>query len=306
MEFRKLNQNNYEEINMHQYLTAIGFGNIKSKKEWNKILERVENDFNQYVIVSEKDDVNYCEFRKEFAEGIGISLAGTIDDEDYFEREFYYPYFAGSGITTYAEIVAEKRIDRESYIGVCEDAKLGINILFHVQNADDYIKNIDKVNYLEKIPTITLSGLCNEGIILLPVMKDKKQEQKQKEQINNRMELLIAAKNGDPAAIQGLTLDDIDTYSKVSRRLITEDVYTIVDTYMMPYGAECDLYSILGTIREVRKTCNEYTKEEIYIMSLEVNDLLFDICVPVKNTMGEPEEGRRFKGNIWLQGYINF
>lgn len=306
MEFRKLNQNNYEEINMHQYLTAIGFGNIKSKKEWNKILEQVENDFNQYVIVSEKDDVNYCEFRKEFAEGIGISLAGTIDDEDYFEREFYYPYFAGSGITTYAEIVAEKRIDRESYIGVCEDAKLGINILFHVQNADDYIKNIDKVNYLEKIPTITLSGLCNEGIILLPVMKDKKQEQKQKEQINNRMELLIAAKNGDPAAIQGLTLDDIDTYSKVSRRLITEDVYTIVDTYMMPYGAECDLYSILGTIREVRKTCNEYTKEEIYIMSLEVNDLLFDICVPVKNTMGEPEEGRRFKGNIWLQGYINF
>ena len=56
----------------------------------------------------------------------------------------------------------------------------------------------------------------------------------------------------------------------------------------------------------MRKTCNEYTKEAIYIMSLEVNDLLFDVCVPVNNTMGEPEEGRRFKGNIWLQGYINF
>ena len=27
-------------------------------------------------------------------------------------------------------------------------------------------------------------------------------------------------------------------------------------------------------------------------MSLEVNDLLFDVCVPVNNTMGEPEEGR--------------
>lgn len=291
---------------MHQYLTAIGFENIKSKKEWNEILSQVENDFNQYAVVSEKDDVAYCEFRKEFAEGIGISLAGTIDDDDQFEREFYYPYFAGIGITTYAEIVAEKRIDREAYIGVCEDAKVGINIIFHVQNADDYIKNIDKVDYLEKVPSITLSGLCNEGTILLPVRKDEKQEQKQKEQSNNRMELLIAAKNGDPAAIQGLTLDDIDTYSKVSRRLITEDVFSIVDTYMMPYGAECDLYSILGTIIKVRKTCNEYTKEAIYIMSLDVNDLLFDVCVPVNNTMGEPEEGRRFKGNIWLQGYINF
>ena len=162
------------------------------------------------------------------------------------------------------------------------------------------------MDYLEKVPSITLSGLCNEGTILLPVRKDEKQEQKQKEQSNNRMELLIAAKNGDPAAIQGLTLDDIDTYSKVSRRLITEDVFSIVDTYMMPYGAECDLYSILGTIIKVRKTCNEYTKEAIYIMSLDVNDLLFDVCVPVNNTMGEPEEGRRFKGNIWLQGYINF
>ena len=63
---------------MHQYLTAIGFGNIKSKKEWNEILSQVENDFNQYAVVSEKDDVAYCEFRKEFAEGIGISLAGTM------------------------------------------------------------------------------------------------------------------------------------------------------------------------------------------------------------------------------------
>ena len=47
---------------MHQYLTAIGFGNIRSKKEWNEILSQVEHDFNQYVVVSEKDDVAYCEF----------------------------------------------------------------------------------------------------------------------------------------------------------------------------------------------------------------------------------------------------
>ena len=65
------------------------------------------------------------------------------------------------------KLPTEKRIDREAYIGVCEDAKVGINIIFHVQNADDYIKNIDKVDYLEKVPSITLSGLCNEGTILL-------------------------------------------------------------------------------------------------------------------------------------------
>ena len=60
--------------------------------------------------------------------------------------------------------------------------------------------------------------------------------------------LLSAARNGDQEAMESLTLDDIDTYSKVSRRLITEDVFTIVETYFMPYGVECDEYSILGEI----------------------------------------------------------
>ena len=64
--------------------------------------------------------------------------------------------------------------------------------------------------------------------------------------------LLNAARNGDQTAIETLTLDDIDTYSKVTRRLMTEDVFSIVDTYFMPYGAECDMYSIMGEILAVR------------------------------------------------------
>lgn len=291
---------------MHQYLTAIGFKNVKSKKELDKLLTLVKDDFTKQALISKENDIDYCEFRKEFAEGMGISLMGSMDDQDHFDREFYYPFFAGSNVTTYADVIVERKIDREAYIGVCEDVKIGINIIFHIQNSVEYMKRIGEYDEREDIMSVTLSGLCNKGTILLPVMKNERQEKQQKEESNNRMQLISAAKNGDPAAIQSLTLDDIDTYSKVSRRLITEDVFSIVDTYMMPYGAECDRYSILGTIRQVRKTCNEYTKEEIYIMNLEVNDLVFDICVPVRNTMGEPMEGRRFKGNIWLQGYINF
>ena len=51
-------------------------------------------------------------------------------------------------------------------------------------------------------------------------------------------------------------IDDIDTYSQVSRRLKTEDVFSIVDTYFMPYGIECDLYSIMGEILAVRRRRN--------------------------------------------------
>ena len=151
-----------------------------------------------------------------------------------------------------------------------------------------------------------LESICNEGTILLPVRKSKEQEREQQEEVHNRMLLLSAARTGDPQAIESLTLDDMDTYSKVSKRLISEDVFTIVDTYIMPYGIECDRYSIMGEILEYRLTRNEITREDICIMKLDVNGLLFDVCVPKREVMGEPAVGRRFKGNVWLQGKINF
>lgn len=128
----------------------------------------------------------------------------------------------------------------------------------------------------------------------------------EKEASDNRKMLLNAARNGDQTAIETLTLDDIDIYSQVSRRLANEDVFSIVDTYFMPYGIECDLYSIMGEILAVRRRANTMTGVEMYQMKLNVNELQFDVCVPVDSVMGEPEIGRRYKGTIWLQGYINF
>ena len=209
-------------------------------------------------------------------------------------------------MTSYADVSVERRIDREAYVGICEDTKVGINLVFYLQNMMEYLRERQLGGRSIKYSSVTLSGLCNEGTILLPVLKSKEQEREQQEDVHNRMLLLSAAKSGDPQAIESLTLDDIDTYSKVSRRLISEDVFTIVDTYIMPYGIECDRYSIMGEILAVRERINRMTGVRLYQMRLNVNELTFDICVPAESVMGEPEIGRRFKGTIWLQGYINF
>ena len=92
----------------------------------------------------------------------------------------------------------------------------------------------------------------------------------------------------------------------VSRRVYTEDIYSIVDTFFMPYGIECDQYQIMGNINYCNKVRNYLTDEYIYQLNIECNDLKFDICINEADLTGEPEEGRRFKGNIWLQGRINF
>jgi hypothetical protein len=39
-------------------------------------------------------------------------------------------------------------------------------------------------------------------------------------------------------------------------------------------------------------------------MKIECNDIQFDVCINEKDLMGQPEIGRRFKGNIWMQGNI--
>ena len=291
---------------MHKYLKAIGFTELKKKQGSREILKQTADEFDLQRAVSLDETSEFCELKKQYGDNVGISVYGEMDQDKIFEREYYVPYFEGSGITTYADVLVERRIEKEMYVGICEDVKVGASIIFHIQNAIEYMKEKQLGGLAKKTTSVTLSGLGSSGMILFPISKDEHLEKTRKEEERNRMMLLSAARNGDQEAMESLTLDDIDTYSKVSKRLITEDIFTIVETYFMPYGVECDEYSILGEIIDLRKTQNKVTQETLYIMTLDVNELQFDVCIPEKEVMGVPEVGRRFKGNIWLQGKINF
>ena len=291
---------------MHQYLKAIGFGNIRTRKELRKLLGDVENRFTHQTIVSYKPGEDFCEYQKSYGRSARLSVCGELDEEENFDAAYYFPYFEGSGITTYADVTIERKIEKEQYVGMCEDSKIGISLIFTLQNGIEYMRERNAGFTAGLTTSVTFAGLSLEGTILLPVVKNESQIKNEKAAMDNRQILLNAARNGDQTAIETLTLDDIDTYSKVTRRLMTEDVFSIVDTYFMPYGAECDMYSIMGEILAVRKRSNIITGTEVYQMKLNVNGLKFDICVPSDSVMGEPEIGRRFKGTIWLQGYINF
>lgn len=291
---------------MHKFLKSIGYGKITSEKIWNHYLKETEKTYTHHELVALDREIDFCEYRRECGTGIGISVCGDMDESEHFERQYYHPYFSGSGISSCAEVTIERRMDREAYVGICEDSRIGITLIFHLQNTAEYLieKQAGKIRFANE--SITLAGLCNEGTVLLPVMKNKEQKEQIEKESRDRKILLSAARNGDQAAMETLTLDDMDTYSKVSRRLITEDIFSIVDTYFMPYGVECDRYSILGEILDISTIENKDTKEPLYIMKLDVNEIPFDICIPKNSVIGEPEVGRRFKCDIWLQGRINF
>lgn len=291
---------------MHQYLKAIGFGNLSTKRELKEILNLVENNYTHQTVISYNESIDFCELQKDFGQGIGIALYGEMDENEKFDADYYIPYFKGNGVTTFSEVTVEKKIDREQYVGICEDPKVGISLIFCVKNGVEYKKECQFGTTSGLNTSVTFSGLALSGKILFPVKKSPQQIESVSEASDNRRNLLSAARNGDQTAIETLTLDDIDIYSQVSRRLLHEDVFTIVDTYFMPYGVECDVYSIMGEILDVKEIENQITKEKIYQLRLDVNELQFDVCVPKSEVLGEPGIGRRFKGTIWLQGEINF
>lgn len=290
---------------MHSYLRAIGFSKITKKKEFNKILRDIMKNYDQQDIAEVNDNSLFTEISKDFVKNMGIAIRGEYDEKNKFDMEYYYPYFHGSGITTHEDASVEKHAEKESYAGICDDIKVGVSLIFYLQNVVEYL-NRKRVGVPKQNISVTLSGLSITGKILFPINKSDKQIKNNKEATTNRNHLIAAARKGDEDAIENLTLEDIDMYTMISKRIIQEDVFTIVDSYFMPYGIECDQYSILGEILDLNMETNQITKEEIYIMTIDVNDLVFDICINKNDLYGEPAIGRRFKGVIWVQGRVNF
>lgn len=287
-------------------MRAIGFSKINCKSQLRSLVTDVIMTAEERKYTTKTDETTVAEFCKEFAENMGIAVCGDFDEEDKFSYEYYYPYLRGTGISSEEDISVERHAANESFAGVCDDLKVGVSLIFYLQDMISYIK----AKNLGKLPvrgtSLTLSGLSLDGKIMMPILKNEKQKKKTKRDSNNRNHLIAAARRGDEEAIETLTLEDMDMYTTISRRIQKEDVFSLVDTYFMPYGVECDQYSILGEIVEFRKTKNKITGEEIYILTINCNELTFDVCINIIDLFGEPQIGRRFKGTIWLQGFINY
>ena len=189
---------------------------------------------------------------------------------------------------------------------MCDDYRLGVSLIFYLQNVADYLERRIRNEKMNHHMPITLAALSLEGRTLLPIEKDEVQVKNLRAKNINRSNLIAEAKKGNQEAIDSLTIEDIDTYAMVSRRAKKEDIYSIVDTCFIPFGSESDNYSIIATITDSKLITNSYTGEEIYDLDVVCNDISFRLCINKEDLLGEPLPGRRFKGNIWMQGRLAF
>ncbi len=290
---------------MHSYLRAIGFSNINNRMELNQLLESITENAVKVRSVQLSNN-SLTEIIMEYGDGIGITIRGEMDENQKFHMDHYFPVIYGQAISTREEVGINKRVDSEAYTGMCDDFRLGVSLIFYLQNVIEYLEKKNQNMPMGTSFPITLAALSLEGKILLPIEMDEVQVRNISAETKYRNNLIAEAKKGNQDAIDSLTIDDIDTYAMISRRAKKEDIYSIVDTSFIPFGSESDNYSVIATILECNTIVNSLTREEIYDMQLVCNDITFRLCINKEDLLGEPMVGRRFKGNLWMQGSIGF
>ena len=289
---------------MHKYLPAIGFSKLNNDT-LNDLLQEIKlrPDYHESAIDFEGNQ--FVEIRYMVTDNVGLVLRGIYNDDDEFILDYYYPTFFGETVSLVNDVEIIKQSDKDNYQVMVDEIRLGVNLIFQLQNMGEYLRhNIMDGKSADR--SVSLSALSLDGKIILPLYDNEKSRIKEKMNNQKRIDLVVQAREGNEEALENLTMDEIDLYQRISRRVAREDILSVVTSYFMPYGIENDKYEILGDILDVRNVVNHLTMEELYLLVIESNDVVFEVCINKNNLLGEPLVGRRFKGTIWLQGTVNF
>lgn len=291
---------------MHRFLRAVGFSMYQKKNDIKALLRCLSKEAGQSKCIQIDRETSLYEIKTEVAPGLGIAMYGELDENEELEVEYYYPYITSDIVTSRADCSIQRHTEKETFAGLLDEYKVGISLIFYLLNPMEYREKYMKLRDRLGVRAVNLAGLAVSGKVLLPIRKTAMQIEKAKVAAKNRDNLLEAAKNGDEDAMESLTIEDLDLYSQASRRVVKEDIYSIVESTFMPSGIECDQYSVLGEILEVDQKKNRITGEEIYDLKLNCNDLIFRVGINKQDLLGEPLPGRRFKGKIWMMGTASF
>ena len=295
---------------MNRYLEAIGFKNIRSREQVEILSKEVILHYDQrWVYVNEQGAV-VGTFVKEFGQDLGIVVTGEFDREENFHPSSTTPYLHSDIISSTSFIEIEKRRAGEEYAGCLDDFHFGSAVVFHLINAGEYVCGLQKSrSNKKKTPAlypgnVCLSALSIGGRIILPVLKNEFEAEEIVQRTEKHARLSEKARKGDEDALDELADFEYDAMEEVQKRIHQEDLFTIVDTSLIPSGMEADQYRVVGTILDCETVENSKTKEAVWIMNIKVCGIPMRLAIHENSLLGYPKPGRRFRGNVWLAGEV--
>ena len=145
---------------MHSYLRSIGFSKITKRKEMQELIRDVIDSYDEKYVVENHPDGTFAEFSKNYGCDCGITVCGQYDEDNQFQVEYSIPFFRGTGITTQEKVTIERHADKESFAGACDDLRIGVTLIFYLQNPAEYILESSKGTFGGQ--PLTLTGLAKK------------------------------------------------------------------------------------------------------------------------------------------------
>ena len=229
---------------MHKFLRAVGFSELMNSYDRLNLIDdiKTKSSYHMQAAILDYPEEMLTEYKMDLTGGCGLTMTGTFEDENDFLGGQIEPYLTPETITTMEEVFVEERIDNRSFAGICDDMRIGTTLIFRLLNPIDYLR----FSSFQELPcpgtAVCLSALSVEGTVVLPLEKSPYEQQVIQQRADRRRKLMEAARDGDEQAMQTITMEDMDTYGDLLGKIQDSDILTLVDSFFMPTGAECDVY----------------------------------------------------------------
>ena len=118
---------------MHKYLPAIGFSKLNNDT-LNDLLQEIKlrPDYQESAIDFEGNQ--FVELRYMVTDNVGLVLRGIYNDDDEFVLDYYYPTFFGDTVSLVNDVDIIKQSDKDNYQVMVDEIRLGVNLIFQLQN----------------------------------------------------------------------------------------------------------------------------------------------------------------------------
>ena len=285
---------------MHELLRAIGFSSVRTKKQLKALTDWVlENpDHVDISLMTEEDALAVAS--REVNGHAGITVVGTVDESGAIVPEYYFPYAASSQASSDAPISFERETEHTGFIGMCEDPRVGMSLIFHVSNVGHIWKANLATPFDLEFSHVALTALCLDGTVLLPASSKVLVPTEKAPTAMN----MFQPEEAEPSDIAAEAFRELKHIHDVTDRLRKTDVFTVVDNFFMPYGMATYHYYFLGRILASQRLENRLTKEHFYRISMETNGMPFLAVIHEDDLQGVPEPGYRLKCHGWLSGEL--
>lgn len=289
---------------METPLKAIGFSKIKVEKDVYDIIPNIiKNPTKQVEMVKDKNE-KVIEYLKQIAEHTYVMVRASVTmtkGEPKLTLQQCDPYIESQTELRVQDIETECVDSDNTFFVACEHCDTGMQIIFIMENVIHYLEGLKDNKTISKV---NIAGLASEGTIILPIEKDEEDEKLEKEEREKLKSILQRAKEGDEEAREILEKEEAEIDRQLKERLKEEDFLSVMSGYFICDEFADPVYDILGDITAVCIRVNDQTKEEMYVLTLDVNDMPLEILINKEDLVGMPSVGMRFMGTCWLQGQV--